>query len=95
VREYQRSTKGRRIYQLDRRAAAVRDAAPELPETEVVASWSTWVDRRDYSALARLERVDAAAVYLPLEVAARCRGDPWEDVDEVIGSLLRPRKAPE
>ena len=95
VREYQRSTRGRRIYQLDRRASAMRDAAPPLPETEVLRSWTTWVDRRDFSALARVERLDAGAIYLPLEVAARCRGDPWEDVDEAIGSLLRPRKAAE
>lgn len=89
VQQYQRQTKGRRLYQLDRRAQQWHDAAPELPELAVVRTWTTIVDRAEFSALARLERSsEALAVYLPLEVAIRSRGDPRDEVEDCIYSLL-------
>jgi hypothetical protein len=91
VQEYQRSTRGKRLYQLDRRASGMRDAAPELPEDTIVASWTTQVDREEFRDLAAAERSgDPVALYLPLEVAALSRGDPWEDVEQAILALVRP-----
>lgn len=91
VREYQQATHGRRLYQLDRRAKRMHDAAPELPETIVLHEWRTTVDRLEFSGLSRAERYggEPAAVYLPLEVAARTRGDPSADVADTIDALLR------
>jgi hypothetical protein len=93
MREYQLSTKGRRLYQLDRRAKQMHDAGPEPAETVVVQSWVTMVDRAEFSALSRLERcgADPLAIYLPLEVAARARGDPRDAVEDTIYDLLAPR----
>lgn len=88
VQQYQEQTKGRRIYQLDRRAARLRDAAPELPEREVVAEWVTQVDRKEFRLLAKSERKDPMAIYLPLEVAAKSRGDPSDAIDEHVWYYL-------
>jgi len=89
VQQYQRQTKGRRLYQLDRRAQQWHDAAPELPELAVVRTWTTIVDRAEFGALSRLERSsEALAVYLPLEVAIRARGDPRNEVEDCIYDLL-------
>lgn len=91
IREYQQATKGRRIYQLDRRAVRLHDAAPELPGPAVVAVWRTCLHREEFGGLARIERRarDRLSVYLPLEVAQRCRGDPSEDVWDTVNSLLQ------
>lgn len=92
VQEYQRATKGRRLYQLDRRAQRLHDAAPELPERVVVRSWTYPVDRQEYRSLSRRERAgDALALYLPLEVAVRARGDPLDEVEDTVYSLLAAR----
>lgn len=89
VREYQEQTKGRRLYQLDRRAQRLHDAAPELPELRVTAKWVTPIDRLEFRALSRGERFrgEPLACYLPLEVAARCRGDPTDAVLDTIYDL--------
>ena len=91
VREYQEATKGRRIYQLDRRAKRMHDAAPELPERVVVREWRTEVYREEFSGLSRAERHRRVwdAVYLPLEVAATARGDPASAISAAIDSLLQ------
>lgn len=94
VQQYQRETKGRRLYQLDRRAARLRDAAPEIEKPEIVATWVTEVDRRDFSKLAKAERADPLAIYLPLEVAARSRGDPSDAIDEHVWYYLDEPPAP-
>lgn len=91
VDEYQESTKGRRIYQLDRRAMQLHDNAPELPERVVVAQWKTSVFREEFAGLSRVERHKRVwdAVYLPIEVAATARGDPANEVLVTITRLLR------
>jgi len=90
IQEYQRATKGKRLYQLDRRAKQLHDNAPELPQSVVLRTWITVVDRAEFSGLARGERNgDPLAVYLPIEVAARCRGDPSSHVEDAIYSLLQ------
>jgi hypothetical protein len=91
LREYQTATKGRRIYQLDRRAKLLHDQAPELPELVVVQEWRTTVERAEFSGLSRAERFgrEPLAVYLPLEVAIAARGDPAEHVCGAIDDLLR------
>lgn len=91
VREYQRQTKGKRLYQLDRRAKLLHDAAPPIPEQKVVRTWITPIDRIEFSALSRGERRcgEALACYLPLEVAARARGDPTDAVLDVLYDLLQ------
>lgn len=91
VREYQEQTKGRRLYQFDARAKALHDAAPELPELQVVQEWHTLVDRAEFSGLSRAERYlrEPAALWLPLEVAARSRGDPADAIADTITSLLQ------
>lgn len=94
VQQYQRQTKGRRLYQLDRRAALLRDAAPDLPERVVTAMWVTEVHRKDFRLLSRSERADALAIYLPLEVAAKSRGDPTDVVDEHIWYYLEASTGP-
>lgn len=90
VDEYQASTKGRRIYQLDRRAMRLHDAAPELPERTIVNEWRTSVSRGDFSGLSIVERRKRVwdAIYLPLEVASTARGDPALHIAEVIDDLL-------
>jgi len=87
VQQYQRETRGKRLYQLDRRATQLHDAAPELPEAKVVASWVTPIDRLEFRALAHGERTDPVACYLPLEVAARSRGDPTDAVLDTLYDL--------
>lgn len=91
VQEYQKATKARRLYQLDKRAKKIHDEAPELPETVVVQEWTTDVDRAEFSALSRIERSgrDRLAIYLPLETAITSRGPPSAEVMETIDSLLR------
>lgn len=91
VQQHQRATKGRRLYQFDRRAARIRDAAPQLPELVVTAEWSTPVYREEFAGLSRAERYgrDRLATYLPLEVAMTARGDPANDIDDAIASLLQ------
>jgi hypothetical protein len=93
VQHYQQQTKGRRLYQLDRRAKLLHDAAPELPHLRVAHTWVTVVDRMEFRALSRLERFggDALACYLPLEVAIRARGDPRSWVEDTIYSLISGR----
>lgn len=90
VVEYQSATKGRRIYQFDRRARQLHDAASELPELVVTAEWRTAVWREEFAGLSRVERYrgERLAIYLPLEAAATARGDPADDVLETIASLL-------
>jgi hypothetical protein len=90
VQEYQRNTKGRRLYQLDRRAQRLHDSAPELPERIVVQRWITVVDRLEFRGLSQRERFagDHLACYLPIEVAVRARGDPRDQVEDVIYGLL-------
>lgn len=90
VQEYQMATKGRRLYQLDRRAQALHDTAPELPERVVVRSWITVVDRVEFRGLSQRERFggDVLATYLPLEVAIRARGDPRDQIEDTIYGLL-------
>jgi hypothetical protein len=92
--EYQTATKGRRLYQLDRRAAHLRDAAAELPKPTIVNTWVTMIERRDFSKLARAERRDPMAIYLPLEVAARCRGDPSDTIEEHVWYYLEATTGP-
>ena len=91
VDEYQASTKGRRIYQLDRRAMRLHDAAPELPERTIVNEWRTSVFREEFSGLSRVERHKRVwdAIYLPLEAAATARGDPALEIAETIDGILR------
>lgn len=91
VQQYQRATKGKRLYQFDRRAARIRDAAPQLPELVVTAEWRTPVYREEFAGLSRIERYgrDRLATYLPLEIAMTARGDPAGDVDEQINLLLQ------
>jgi hypothetical protein len=91
VNEYQGATKGRRIYQLDRRAMRMHDAAPELPERTVIQEWRTSVDRDEFGGLSRAERHQRIwdALYLPLEVAATTRGDPASLIAEQIDGLLQ------
>jgi len=92
VRAYQRETKGRRLYQLDRRAQQLHDSAPEFPARVVVRSWTCPVDRQEYRSLSRRERAgDALALYLPLEAAVRARGDPLDEVEDTVYSLLAAR----
>jgi hypothetical protein len=90
VQQYQRQTKGRRLYQLDRRAKLLHDAAPEPPQLRITQTWVTVVDRLEYRALSQRERfgADRLACYLPLEVAARARGDPRDEVEDVIYDLV-------
>lgn len=89
VREYQRATKRRRLYQFDRRAKMLHDSAPELPERVVVRSWISVIDRVEFSGLSRRERAgDALALYLPIEVAIQSRDDPRDVVEDAIYSLL-------
>jgi hypothetical protein len=90
IQQYQRQTKGRRLYQLDRRAQRLHDAAPEPPQLKVVETWITVVHREEFRELSRRERFghDALACYLPLEVAIRCRGDPRSQVEDVIYDLI-------
>jgi hypothetical protein len=94
IQEYQRQTKGRRLYQFDRRAQAIHDAAPELPETVVVERWVTPIERHHFSSLSRAEYGDPLAVYLPLEVAIRARGDPSNDVEDTIFSVILASQGP-
>lgn len=96
LREYQTAAKGRRLYQLDRRARQLHDAAPELPELTVLREWHTSVDRAEFSGLSRAERYggEPLAVFLPLEVATRTRGDPSDDVADVVGALLQAFDSP-
>lgn len=91
VQQYQLQTKGRRLYQLDRRARLMHDAAPERPEDAIVNEWRTSIHRAEFAGLSRTERRarDRLALYLPLEVAAMARGDPSEHVWETVDSLLR------
>lgn len=94
VQHYQRETRGRRIYQLDRRAKALHDAAPEPAGQVIVETWVTPIERRHFSALSRAECSDPLAMYLPLEIAIRCRGDPGNDVeDQVFESIRLPDMA--
>jgi hypothetical protein len=94
VKEYQEQTRGKRLYQLDRRAKAMHDDMPELAGCRVVRWWTTLVDRVEFSALARRERWsgEVLAVYLPLETAARCRGDPRDQVEDTIYALICANK---
>lgn len=91
VREYQEATHGRRIYQLDKRAKKLRDAAPQLPDLVVVQEWQTTVDRLEFSGLSRIERYggDPLAIYWPLEAAMWTRGDPAAAIGEQVTELLQ------
>jgi len=91
VRSYQTATHGRRLYQLDRRAKAIHDQAPELPELVVLHEWRTTIERAEFSGLSRCERFhgEPLACYLPLEAAAKARGDPSELVGNVVTDLLQ------
>jgi len=90
VTEYQASVKGRRLWQFDKRATRLHDAAPPEPEEIVEQSWITVVHREEFRGLSRRERFggEPLATYLPLEVAVRARGDPRDTVEDTIYSLL-------
>jgi hypothetical protein len=95
VREYQRATKGRRLYQFDRRARQMHDGAPELPGRAVVAEYRVSVLREEFSGLSRCERrgTEKLAIYLPLEAAITARGDPSDYVRETVDAILRTSDA--
>jgi hypothetical protein len=88
LQDYQTETRGRRLYQLDRRARRMHDAAPELPETRVVERWITPLERHTFSDLSRAEWRDPSAVYLPLEVAITMTGDPSDAIEEAVFELV-------
>ena len=89
IQHYQRETRGRRLYQLDRRAKRLHDSAPELAEQVIIERWVTPIERKHFSHLSRAESSDPLAIYLPLEVAIRCRGDPGNDVEDQVFELIR------
>lgn len=89
IRHYQRETRGKRLYQLDKRAKRLHDAAPVLPDQVVVETWVTPIERHHFGALSRAEYGDPLAIYLPLEVAIQCRGDPSNDVEDAVFETIR------
>lgn len=94
IQHYQRETRGKRLYQLDKRAKRLHDAAPELPDQVVVETWVTPIERHHFAALSRAEYGDPIAIYLPLEVAIQCQGDPSIDVEDQVFELIRAGPSP-
>jgi hypothetical protein len=95
IQHYQIETLGKRLYQLDKRAKCLHDAAPPLAEQVVVETWVTPIEREHFSRLARTECTDPIALYLPLEVALEGVGDPSVDVEDTIFQLIRDAQVPE
>lgn len=94
IQHYQTETRGKRLYQLDRRAKALHDEAPELADQVVVETWVTPIERHHFSALSRAEYGDPLACYLPLEVAIRARGDPSNDLEDTVFSMILASQGP-
>ncbi len=95
IQHYQRETRGKRLYQLDKRAKRLHDGAPPLADQLVVERWVTPIERQHFSRLSRAEYGDPIAIYLPLETAIRCRGDPSNDVEDAIWEAIAFSEAAE
>lgn len=89
--EFQNVMRGRRILELDERAAALVEAAA-VAEPEVKQEWTFMLSREEYSALAKFEQREPMVLWMMVESALRAGPDPPRILADALHDFLTWQK---